>query len=144
MKQKSLWMLAILFACCISFVFSSCTDDDEVSPTPPAPEGPQLLPSVEPIDPVKCTAKVDLGDVSALPEELQTALRIRFPNLTSNEEADICFCKPNETEKYTNQLQASTTIVALPGNGEDMSNIIDIAGGVVPKKTALPIMFYGT
>lgn len=140
MKQKSLWMLAILFVCCISFVFSSCSDDDDLSPVnPPSP------PSEEPIDPVQCMAKVDLGDISVLPEELQTALRKRFPNLTSTGDADICFCKTSDTEEYANQLEkGTTTIVAMPGNGGDMSNIINMAGGVVPEKTILPIMFYAT
>lgn len=145
MKQKSLWMLTMLLACCISLVFSSCTDDDGVEPTPPAPEGPTLLPSVEPIDPVQCSAKVDLGDISSLPEELQTALKNRFPNMTANGDADICFCKASDVEKFSAELlKGTTTIVAMPGNGGAMDNIINLAGGVVPKKTALPIMFYGT
>ena len=144
MKRKSLWMKAMLVAC-FSIVLYSCTDDDSANPPSPPSSGPQLLPSVEPLDPIRCSAKVDLGDISSLPAELQTAMRNRFTNLTSNGEADICFCKPSETAKFANQLQSgATTIVAASGGGEDMSNIINIAGGVVPKQTELPIMFYGT
>lgn len=144
MKQKSLWMLTMLLACCISLVFSSCTDDDGVEPTPPSPEGPTLDPSVEPIDPVQCTAAVEFGDISSLPEELQTALKNRFPNMTANGDADICFCKASDVEKFSAQLlKGTTTIVAMPGNGGAMDNIINLAGGVVPKNTA-PILFYAT
>ncbi len=143
MKQKSLWMLTMLLACCISLVFSSCSDDDAVEPTP-TPSGPTVDPSVEPIDPVQCTAVVEFGDISSLPEELQTALKNRFPNMTANGDADICFCKASDVEKFSAQLlKGTTTIVAMPGNGGAMDNIINLAGGVVPKNTG-SILFYAT
>ena len=145
MKQKSLWMLAVLMAC-FSLVLSSCVaSDNPVVPPSPDP-GPQLLPSVEPLDPVTCTANVDLGDISHLPKELQTALKKRIPNIiSSGGAADISFCKADEVERYTQKLHSgATTVVAMPGTGADMSEIIDIAGGVVPKQTSMPIMFYGT
>lgn len=107
MKQKSLWVFALLFACCTCLVFSSCSiDDNEVPVNPPSP------PSDDPIDPVKCTAKVDFGDISGLPADLQAAMKKRFPNLTSDGDADICFCQTSEVEKFTKRLEiGSTTIV---------------------------------
>ena len=130
----------MLFACCTCLVFSSCSiDDNEVPVNPPSP------PSDDPIDPVKCTAKVDFGDISGLPADLQAAMKKRFPNLTSDGDADICFCQTSEVEKFTKRLEiGSTTIVVTPTSGADMSNIIKISGGVVPKETALPILFYAT
>ena len=139
-------MLAMIIACFSSIILISCKDDD-VDPTPtPEPSGPQLLPSVEELDPVTCTANVDFGDISGLPAELQTALRKRIPNIASNGgDADISFCKADEVEKYAQKLQSgTTTVVAMPGAASNMNEIIDIAGGVVPKQTQLPIMFYGT
>lgn len=38
---------------------------------------------------MQCLAAVDFGDISNLPAELQTALRNRFPNLTSNSDAAV-------------------------------------------------------
>ena len=144
MKQKSLWMMAVLMMACFSLVLNSCTDEDDSS-NPPA-SGPQLLPSVEELDPVTCNAKVDLGDISHLPIELQMALKKRIPNISSNGgDVDISFCKTNEVEKYTQKLKnGTTTVVAMPATGADMNEIIDIAGGVVPKQMDMPIMFYGT
>lgn len=139
MKQKSLWLLALLFACCTCLVFSSCSIDDNVTPVnPPSP------PSDDPIDPVKCTARVDFGDISGLPEELQAAMKKRFPYLTSDGDADITFIKADEAERFDLQLHSGSTIVVMPGSGEQMNTIIDMAGGVVPKETALPILFYAT
>ena len=72
-------------------------------------------------------------------------MKKRFPNLTSDGDADICFCPTSEVEKFTKRLEiGSTTIVVTPTSGADMSNIIKISGGVVPKETALPILFYAT
>jgi hypothetical protein len=144
-KQKPIWMLAMLVACCICLAFTSCSDSDDPTPAPPAPVGPQVDPSVEPIDPVQCLAAVDFGDISNLPAELQTALRNRFPNLTSNADAAISFCQASEVDRFSTQLlRGTTTIVAMPGNSGNMSRLIDIAGGVVPKNTATRILFYAT
>lgn len=142
MKRKSLWIMAALMACfCI--VLSSCTEDEN----PPSPDpDPQPLPSVEPLDPVTCSARVDFGDISSLPAELQTALKKRIPNIQSNGgDADISFCKADEVGRYSQKLHSgTTTVVAMPGAASNMNEIIDLAGGVVPKQTELPIMFYGT
>lgn len=144
MRTRSFFLLAALMAC-FSIVLNSCTDED--SANPPSPEsGSQLLPSVEALDPVTCTANVDFGDISHLPKELQTALKKRIPNISSNGGgADISFCKADEVGRYNQKLQSgTTTVVAMPGAASNMNEIIDLAGGVVPKQTELPIMFYGT
>ena len=134
--------MAVLLAC-ISIVFNSCKDDS--SDTPPSPSEPQPLPSVEPLDPVTCTAKVDIGDISHLPKELQIAMRRRMINITSNEgNADICFFKADEVTKYSQKLNDGTMVVAMPGTDANLNEIIDIAGGVVPKQMTMPIMFYAT
>ena len=140
MRKKNLWMLPMLIAFCISSVFTSCCDEDKSSYNPyPVPS-----PSVEPVDPITCNAKVYLGDISSLPTELQTVLRERFPNITTIDDADISFCKANEVDQFSNQLQKGTTTVVASNNGSDMSQVISKAGGVVPQKTGDDILFYGT
>lgn len=140
MRKKNLWMLPMLIAFCISSVFTSCCDEDKPSYNPyPVP-----LPSVEPVDPITCNAKVYLGDISSLPTELQTVLRERFPNITTIDDADISFCKANEVDLFSSQLQKGSTTVVASNNGSDMSQVINKAGGVVPQKTGGDILFYGT
>ena len=80
MKKKFLWMMTAVMACCISFTLASCSVEDNVTPGP-KPEPAPVEPTIEPIDPVRCEAKVDLGDISGLPAELQTALKKRMTNL---------------------------------------------------------------
>ena len=90
-------------------------------------------------------ANVDLGNISSLPVELQTALIHRFPNLTATADASICFCQPHEENKFTHRLQnGTTTVVSMTGAAGDIDHIIDIAGGVVPKSQTNSIMFYAT
>jgi len=138
MKQKSIWVSAALLACSIGFVFTACSREN------PNPKPDPVPPSVEPLDPVVCEAKVDLGDISSLPAELQTVLRERFPNLVSGEGADICFTAANDANKFANLLQSgSTIVVTLSGGIADMGAIADAAGGVLPKNSTLPILFYG-
>ena len=145
MKKKFLWMLTAIVACCISFTLASCSVEDNVPPSPtPEPPAP-FDPKIEPIDPVRCTAAVDMGDISGLPAELQTALKKRMVNLTSNGEADICFCTVEEAEKYAKEQKKGTTIVvAMPAAGSEFNNLVNIAGGVIPNKTQLPVMFYAS
>jgi acyl-CoA-binding protein len=64
--------------------------------------------------------------------------------LTSDGDADITFIKADEAERFDLQLQSGSTVVVMPGSGEQMNTIIDMAGGVVPKETNLPILFYAT
>ncbi|MBO7645771.1 MAG: hypothetical protein J6S52_02030, partial [Prevotella sp.] len=140
-RQNYLLMLAALFACCTSLVFTSCCDNDDAASFNP---DPVPSPSVEPVDPITCNAKVYLGDISSLPTELQTVLRERFPNITAIDDADISFCKANEVDLFSSQLQKGTTTVVASNNGSDMSQVISKAGGVVPQKTGDDILFYGT
>ena len=140
-RQNYLLMLAALFACCTSLVFTSCCDNDDAASYNPYPVP---SPSVEPVDPITCNAKVYLGDISSLPTELQTVLRERFPNITTIDDADISFCKANEVDLFSSQLQKGTTTVVASNNGSDMSQVISKAGGVVPQKTGDDILFYGT
>ena len=140
-RQNYLLMLAALFACCTSLVFTSCCDNDDAASYNPYPVP---SPSVEPVDPITCNAKVYLGDISSLPTELQTVLRERFPNITTIDDADISFCKANEVDLFSSQLQKGTTTVVASNNGSDMSQVISKAGGVVPQKTGDDIFFYGT
>lgn len=140
MKQKFLWMMALLFAC-TSMLLSSCVEDNPVTPPSPSPFDPQI----EPIDPVRCTATVNFGDISALPAELQTALKRRMVNLSTNGEADICFCTADEVDKYTTEQKKGTTlIVAMPTVGGNFSNLVKIAGDVVSKNVGQPILFYAS
>ena len=72
--------MTAVMTCCISFTLASCSVEDNVTPGP-KPEPAPVEPTIEPIDPVRCEAKVDLGDISGLPAELQTALKKRMTNL---------------------------------------------------------------
>lgn len=146
MKKKFLWMLTAIVACCISFTLASCAVEDNVPPSPtPEPPAP-FDPKIEPIDPVRCTAAVDLGDISGLPAELQTALKKRMTNLVSSgSEAAISFCTESETDKFNSHIQKGTTmIVASPAVGGDFSEIAKLAGGVLPSATQMSILFYAT
>ncbi|MBR4242594.1 MAG: hypothetical protein IKR98_01635 [Bacteroidaceae bacterium] len=139
MKRSSLWMFATLFVCSISLAFTSCSKDDDNVVDPPQPSGPVVDPSVEPLDPVVCNAKVNLGDISNLPDELQTVLKKRFPNLVSGEEADICFCNAEDAERSNNYIQSgATTVMILPRSA------VNISSGLIPhhSNNNLPIMFY--
>ena len=146
MKKKFLWMMTAVMACCISFTLASCAVEDNVPPSPtPEPPAP-FDPKIEPLDPVRCTAAVDIGDISGLPAELQTALKKRMTNLVSSgAESDISFCAESETDKFKSHLQKGTTmIVASPAVGGDFSQIAKLAGGVLPSATQMPILFYAT
>lgn len=145
MKKKFLWMMTAVMACCISFTLASCAVEDNVPPSPTPEPPPPFDPKIEPLDPVICTATVNFGDISALPAELQTALKKRIVNIKSNGEADICFCTVGEAEKYAKEQEKGTTIiVAMPTSGRDFNNLVKIAGEVVPNKTQLPVMFYAS
>ena len=145
MKKKFLWMMAAIMTCCISFTLASCSVDDNVTPTP-KPEPAPVDPTIEPIDPVRCEATVDLGDISGLSAELQTALKKRMTNLVSSgEEAAISFCVAGEKDKFDSHLKKGTTaIVVAPAVGGDFSEIAKLAGGVLPSATQMPILFYAT
>lgn len=127
----------MLAAFCISFAFISCSKnrlDPKPSPTPP---------SVEPEDPTVCTANVDLGNISILPLELQAALRKRFPNLATGDAADVCFTGATDVDKFSERLQKGSTVVAVSsGSLAGISGIADAAGGVLPKNSGLPVLFY--
>ena len=145
MKKKFLWMMTAVMTCCISFTLASCSVEDNVTPGP-KPEPAPVEPTIEPIDPVRCEAKVDLGDISGLPAELQTALKKRMTNLVSSgAEADISFCVAGEKDKFDSHLKKGTTaIVVAPAVGGDFSEIAKLAGGVLPSATQMPILFYAT
>jgi len=137
MKQKSFWMWAAVAACCMGLVFSACSKEDD-KPIPDRPADPE----VEPVDPVVCEAKVDLGNIGALPAELQAVLRERFPNLVSGEAADICFTDGSNAEAFSHRFQAGTTTVLIPSaGGINLNDVGALTGGVLPK-TELPILFY--
>lgn len=128
--KKIFWALSALLLCC-SFVITSCTDNKE------DPERP-VSPSVEPLDPVVCNAKVDLGDISSLPSELQTVLRKRFPNLASGESADVRFAGA-DGEAFAGILKTgSTAVIALPGG----TNLKNYASAILHRGSQHPVLFY--
>ena len=141
MKVRFVLIRAAMLACCIGFVLNSCSGNN-LDPDQPTPA---VDPSVAPEDPTVCEAKVDLGDISSLPAELQAVLRKRFPNPAAGGNADICFNSTGNVEHIAGQINSgATTVVMVHDGSANIGNIANAVGGVFPRNHQLPVMFYAT
>ena len=135
--MKLLRISAIALICCISL----CSCDKENPEERTDHSSATLHPSVEPVDPVVCNAKVDLGDLSSLPAELQAVLKKRFPT-PGGGAADICFCSVGDVERIKEHLQnGTTTVVTMPGSTSNWGSAV---GGVFPNHKKDPVLFYAS
>ncbi|MBO7547299.1 MAG: hypothetical protein J6Y27_03810 [Bacteroidales bacterium] len=123
--KRTLWILGLIAAAAMTIV--SCKKD--YAPEEPATDSNSIV-----LNPYKqwTTSRIPayIGDISAMPSELQDVIRHRFPRLVSPEAAGIIFVGANELNANGGSLAAAAkagAFIVVPGN----ANLSPLGAGSV-------------